>query len=129
MPKLIPKQYGKILYDITYGKDGEELDKALSIFATFLRKEQVLSKLQYIVEEYIAYGKEKEGIVSLHVTSARELSKEMIGNIEQAFERKAEITQSVDKELIGGLVVKAGDTILDGSVQTQLKQLKQHLSN
>ncbi|MBU0660731.1 ATP synthase F1 subunit delta [Patescibacteria group bacterium] len=128
MPKLIPKQYGKMIYDLTVGKEGEELDSAMAVMADFLRKEQVLSKLPYILEEYEMYAKKQSGIVSLHVTSARELSKEMIKTVEQAFGDKTEVTTEIDPALIGGIKIRTEDTLLDGSIQAQLIQLQQQIN-
>jgi F-type H+-transporting ATPase subunit delta len=57
------------------------------------------------------------------------LKNEVLGGIEESLERliskkiKAEVRE--DKDLIGGIVVRIGDLVLDGSVRAQLEGLKE----
>jgi len=48
--------------------------------------------------------------------------------LRQMVGKEIQITTQVDPEIIGGIVVRIGDMLLDGSVLTQLKQLRQRMS-
>jgi len=71
------------------------------------------------------------GRVEAQVTSARELDSETIARLKRVLSERvrAEVTLAlaVDPELIGGVVVRVGDLLLDGSVRTQLASLGANL--
>lgn len=127
MPKLIPQQAGKILYKLTEGLKEKKLEEATDQFMAFVRKQQLTKKLPYIIEAFEEEVKKAEGIIELEVTSAKKLSKQVMESIKNQFGSKVEATEAIDESLIGGVVVKKGNTILDGSVRTQLKKLKREL--
>jgi F-type H+-transporting ATPase subunit delta len=62
------------------------------------------------------------------VISAIALSDELQANVQAALERltgkKVELSTSVDPSLIGGIIAKVGDLVLDGSIRKQLAGLK-----
>ena len=124
MPRMIPLQLGKILYTLTNGLTGKELRQAVAQFATLLKKEQMTSKLSYIIEAFEKIAQKEEGITSLTITTAQPISKELLTEIEAQFGNVAETKTVTDDSLIGGVVVRTGNTILDGSVKTQLAELK-----
>jgi F-type H+-transporting ATPase subunit delta len=77
-----------------------------------------------------AYGRlldEKEGIVRGTVYTPAILSDRDFSAIREALGiytgRKVEITQTLDTSLIGGVLARLGDLVLDGSVKTQLRKL------
>jgi len=128
MKKLLPKQYAKVLYELTDGLSGKELSDAIATFAKFLKKQRVTSKLPHIVDAFEAYVKERQGIQSLKITSAQELSSTLVKKIADSFGKDTEVETSEDEELIGGVVVRNGNTIFDGSVRTQIEQLSRSLN-
>jgi len=121
---MIPLQLGKVLYTLTHGLSGAELHRAVGEFAALVQKEQLMNKMDYIIDAYTTFAKEQEGIVTLEITTARALSKKMLEALTNNFGTHVETSTQVDSDLIGGVVVKAGDTILDGSIKTQLMQMK-----
>ncbi len=127
MAKLLPKQYGKILYESTKGLEGVELEKVIHGFLVFLREEQMLSKTDFIMKEFERYAKKQDGVEMIEITSARELTQNDIKEISKHFGEKTEATVRVDKKLIGGIMIQTDNTILDGSLKGQLEKLKQQL--
>lgn len=128
MGKLLPTQYAKILFELTDGKSGKELGQSVEQFVTFLIEKRVLTKKVYLMQAFKEYAKLQQGIQKIVITSARELSKKMIDEISAMFGKKVEVEVAIDTSLIGGVVVRSGDTILDASVKTQLAQLQKQLS-
>ncbi len=74
---------------------------------------------------------EHEGIVHAQFTSAIDLSAEQIGTIEQRLSKETgktvRATAHTDPVILGGLIIRIGDTLIDGSVRTRLKRLRREL--
>ena len=75
---------------------------------------------------------EAEGVVEVTVKSAYPLEQGEIDRIAGAMGRrlgkKTFVTTIVDKDLIGGVVIRTGDSVIDASVMGRLKQLGSHLA-
>jgi F-type H+-transporting ATPase subunit delta len=73
------------------------------------------------------------GVAEADVTSARELSAEqkqkLAGTLQTVTGKKIEARYAVDPTLVGGLVVRIGSTIYDGSVRAQLEQMAARLNS
>lgn len=123
-----PIEYAKILLSLTKGKKGKELDQAVATFAEYLKEQHVMKKAPYILKEFMRLARVEEGIVDLDITFAHEPSKAQIKEIEQQFGDNVSSTVSVDPALVGGVKIKKGNTILDGSIQTQIQKLQSALS-
>lgn len=84
-----------------------------------------------IHERFQALAREYHGIVIAEVTTAvpvdaseRERIAAELGRITG---KRVQVTTRVDPSIIGGLVARVGDKLIDGSVVTQLQQLRQRL--
>lgn len=66
--------------------------------------------------------------VAVQVTTAESLSDQQRDEIVDSLQRKmsceVDLTHKVDENIIGGMVVRVGDTIIDGSVRNKLTQMK-----
>lgn len=125
---LLPAQYAKILFALTEGKSGSELERATQAFVSFLINERALSKKEYIMQAFSEYAKEQQGIKKIVITSARDLSKQVVTEIAHLFGKQTEVETAIDPRLIGGVIVRTGDTVIDASVKGQLEQLQTQLS-
>ena len=75
---------------------------------------------------------EKEsGVVEVEVTSAIELPEETRSTIRRRIEKatggKVKMKETVHEGIVGGLVLRLGDVIVDGSLRSRLRQLKDRL--
>lgn len=72
-----------------------------------------------------------QGIAHARITTAVELPSEQVAQVEQALSRalgkRIVGHASVDPNLLGGIVLRIGDRLIDGSVRTRLKLLRQEL--
>ena len=84
----------------------------------------IVSELRRLVEEM--EGIERvEIVVPMALTAGqREALK---GALEAQTGKKVELEEAVDPAVLGGVVVKIGSTIYDGSIRTQIRQLKENL--
>jgi F-type H+-transporting ATPase subunit delta len=71
------------------------------------------------------------GITRGEVVSAEPLSEEQLGRVTEALSqisgKRVLVSTRVDPSLIGGLSAKVGDKVFDGTIRTQLSQLKESL--
>lgn len=65
------------------------------------------------------------------VVSATELSADMQTKVQETLEKitgkQVTLTTQVDESIIGGMIAKVGDLVLDGSIKTQLEELKESI--
>lgn len=105
--------------------------KTVESFVLLLLERERLAALPDIARELDAMIDERKGRIAAEVVSARPLSDQQLAQLERALEalsgKKVDIAKREDPELLGGIVAKLGDTVYDGSLRTQLAQLRQRL--
>ena len=121
-PKIVKEEKIKIITDIFTGKVSEELVGLLRMIVDKGHFEQVDSVFTYFIDEV----KEYKNIGTAYVTSAMELSDVRL--LETTKYVKFEMHYDVDAELIGGMVIRIGDRVVDSSVRTKLYDLTRELS-
>ena len=88
--------------------------------------------LDGIVEEYGRLADEAAGRVKADVTAAVELTPEEAERLARDLSRRlgaeVRVTATVDRAILGGLVVRLGDRVIDASVATRLQQLRRKLA-
>jgi F-type H+-transporting ATPase subunit delta len=106
---------------------GDKLGAEGGNLARLLAENKRLALLPEIVSLFEALKSEREGELSAHVTSAFALADAqlagLVAKLEAKFGRKVTATQSVDSELIGGVVIQVGDEVMDASVRGGLEAL------
>ena len=105
-PKIVKEEKIKIITDIFTGKVSEELVGLLRMIVDKGHFEQVDSVFTYFIDEV----KEYKNIGTAYVTSAMELS------------------DAQKAAVIGGMVIRIGDRVVDSSVRTKLYDLTRELS-
>ncbi|TYO96563.1 ATP synthase F1 subunit delta [Desulfallas thermosapovorans] len=84
-----------------------------------------------ITAYFTGLANKARNISDVQVTSAVELTKEekkkLAAVLAKSTGKKVKLSYNVDKELLGGLVVRVGDKVIDGSVRTRLQTLREHL--
>ncbi len=83
-------------------------------------------------QAYDALAIVEEGVVEVEVVSAAELQpeteKKIAARVEEATGRRVELARRVDPSILGGLVLRIGDVIVDGSVKARIRQLRRRLA-
>lgn len=127
MKKNSPRQLAIALHEATKKSDGTELSIILRNFVESLAAQRKIKSAEKIIKEFVSYSKERNGIVDIAITSANKLDQHTVKNIEKVFGGKVESSESIDKSLIGGIIIRTKEHILDASIKTQLNKLKQSL--
>ncbi|RXQ94997.1 ATP synthase F1 subunit delta [Ancylomarina salipaludis] len=84
-----------------------------------------------MVRNFLALCRKDQGIVSAKLTTAVQIDEEgktKLGEmLKQAFNLKIELEEVLDKDIIGGFILRVDDQELDTSVSTQLNRIKRAL--
>jgi F-type H+-transporting ATPase subunit delta len=108
-----------------------QLSGIMKSFLVLLFDKGRIGFLRDIASFYRDLADELKGVVKARVISASALPAGAINKIKKALSKKfgKNIVLNVEKDpsLIGGIVTKIGDLVLDGSVKTQLMNLKETL--
>lgn len=101
-------------------------------FLYVLLDKERLDQLPAISREIDALLEARAGRIGAEVTSATPLSAQQLAAITATLEKlsgkKVHVEKREDPALIGGVVAKLGDVVYDGSVRTQLRQLRDSLN-
>ena len=107
--------------------------KTTANFLRVLLRNDRLTEIAEINDKFAAVVEERSGRVAASVTSARELSTDQKGELKSNLERltgkQVQLNFNIDQSIIGGVVTRIGSTVYDGSVKTQLENLKEQLVN
>ena len=128
-PKIVKEDKIKVIEDIFTGKVSKELVGLLRMLVDKEHFEETGAVLDY----FIGRVKDSKNIGTAYVTTAMELSN---AQKEAVLKRLLETTKyvefemhyAVDSALIGGMVIRIGDHVVDGSVRTKLYGLTRELS-
>jgi F-type H+-transporting ATPase subunit delta len=100
-------------------------------FLAIVMDHQRLPDLGLILDAYDQVADLGIGLTEAEVTSVHELTgddrAEMEAQVAKLAGTKVRIAYKIDSALLGGAVVRIGSTVYDGSVRTQLEQMKQAL--
>jgi F-type H+-transporting ATPase subunit delta len=85
-----------------------------------------------IRKQYEALWREENKLLPVEITSAVELDEQVARSIaervEQQTGRRVELTKRVDESILGGLVVRVSNMILDASIRNQLERLRRQVA-
>jgi F-type H+-transporting ATPase subunit delta len=127
MPKQTNLQFAKALYEVTKDLPETKISEVIKEFFLVLQKNNKLNKINYIIDEFVKYSKKQAGIKTVVVETTYPADQDLLNEIKKVFGPDAEISQIINKNLLGGVKIKVDDTIFDGSLKTQLSKLKQSL--
>ena len=130
--KISTQQYAKTLLELTENKTEKEISGIVLRFAEVLQKDGQIKNTAKIIEKFSEVFNAKHGIVEASVTSSRELSSDKVYQVEKFIKekylaKKVIVKNIVDEKIKGGIIIKVGDEVLDGSVSAQLKKLEREL--
>lgn len=127
MAKQSNAQFAKALYQIVKDLPKEKMPEVAKEFLSVLKKNSKLKKIEYILTEFEAYAKKQSGIKTIELETVHPVENKTLEKIKQIFGKESEISQTINKEMLGGIKIKVDDTVYDASLKTQLQRLKQSL--
>jgi ATP synthase F1 delta subunit len=109
-----------------------DANPAVNNFLQALIERHRMPAIFRIRAEFDALWREARRLLPVHVTSAVELDKSVVDNIGERIgsevDREVEISSEVDPEILGGIVLRVGNVILDASIKSRLEQLRKQVA-
>jgi len=127
--KIKPKQFALSLYEAIDGKTSVQAKVVIEKFVGLIAQKNMLTKADKISAEFIKIWNEKNGIVEAEVSSANDLDKASVKLLENYImelsgAKEVFISEKIDKNILGGVIIRYGDRVVDGSLRTSLEELK-----
>lgn len=128
-PKIVKEEKIKLIEDIFTGRVSREL---VGLMRMIVEKDHY-NEMDEVFSYFIERAKEYRNIGTAYVTSAKELTDAQKEAVEKRLLETTKYVQfethySVDAGLIGGLVIRIGDRVVDSSIRTKLQHLTRELS-
>ena len=121
---LIDNEQKKSVLNEIFGKDNSE---NLNILLYILDKGR-MNCIKYIVAEYLKIYYRKNRILDVKATFTKELTdeqkKKLIDTLSQKTGKEINLEIKIDKDILGGGIIKIGDKIIDGSIRRELDNWK-----
>lgn len=122
-PSLTVQQQAQALIGVC----AEDLDESVKNLVTILAENKRLALLTEISNLFNAFKAEAEKTVDVEIVSAVTLDDALTQQLAEALNKKlnrtVNLSSAVDKNLIGGAIIRAGDTVIDRSVRSRLTKL------
>lgn len=128
-PKISKQEKAQVVEEIFGGKISRELLGLMNMIVQKDRNNEMIGIFEYFVAEV----KEYKNIGTAYVTTAVELSDVQKSQIEKRLLEttkyvKIDINYAIDKDLIGGMVIRIGDRVVDSSIKTKIYELTKELT-
>ncbi len=108
------------------------IPEGLFNFLLLLRKRRRMNLLPVINENFARQALEYRGMVEAQVRAAVALTDDEMERLQRILNsrlsKRAQVNVQIDPELIGGWVVRVGDTVVDGSIKTSLENLRERIA-
>jgi ATP synthase F1 delta subunit len=115
------------------GRTVTDADETFLNFLSLLLENHRMPVIFRVRREYDRLWREANHLLAVQITSAVELDPsvaERVGDeIGRQTGRTVELTSAVDPEILGGIVVRVGNSIIDASIRTRLDNLRKQVVN
>lgn len=130
---ILSQKYAVGLYELAEKTDKNEINGKLKDFVNFIIENKDHGKIEEIVNEFSKIWDKNIKELKVSVSSVHKLSndsKDII--IEYLKERtnsdKIDFIENIDKSVIGGVILRYGDKIIDASLKNNLNNLKNNIN-
>jgi len=118
--------------DVIIAVAGDQLDQQAQNLLKVMAENDRLMLLPEVAALYEKMRADAEGSVEAELISAYEVTPEQQQSIADSLKKRlgrdVRLDVQIDKDLLGGVIVKAGDLVIDGSIKGRLEQLTSALS-
>lgn len=124
-----PEKLGDVFLTVC----GEQLNEFGQNLVKVMAENSRLLVIPEVYTQFMVMRHEYEKQMDVDVISATELSdaqrKSVTKKLEARFKRQVKLTCSVDQALLGGMIIRAGDFVIDNSIRGQVRRLGEALQS
>ncbi|MGD9679481.1 MAG: F0F1 ATP synthase subunit delta [Vulcanibacillus sp.] len=125
----ITREVKRTIIDSTFGQAISQITKNM-LFQLIDNNRQ--EALEGILSEYIKMANNYRGIIDVEAISVIALSdadkEKVTKSFAEKFNKQVRLKNTVDPLILGGMVIRIGDKVYDGSIKTKLKVMKRNLT-
>lgn len=122
-PRVKSAEIAQLVIDVA----GDRLNEDVRNFVRLLAHNRRLAALPAIAQRFEQLRAEAERVVSAELISAREIEEVEVASVREALEkrlgRRVQMETRTDPALLGGVIVRTGDLVIDGSARARLHKL------
>ena len=127
-PKISKEEKSQVVENVFKGRVSDEITG----FLTLIISKERYKELDAILEYFISRVKEEKGIGTAYVATAVPLNEIQKAQVMEKLlsttkYNEMEMVYSVDESLIGGMVIRIKDRVVDSSIKTKLSEIKKQL--
>lgn len=129
--KFTVKQYAQSLMEVLENTAPKQQDRVIDNFISILETNGDSAAYEKIVAEVEKLiGKQAEtSQVTITTTGKTNVTPSLLKELNQFSKAKLEVTKVTTEEILGGVVIRVDDTLIDASLKTQLDNLEENLKN
>ncbi|HMR55191.1 MAG TPA: F0F1 ATP synthase subunit delta [Candidatus Doudnabacteria bacterium] len=129
--KYTVKQYAQSLYDVLETTNPKQQDIVIDNFINILKTNDDLAAYEKIVAEYEKLLDIKQNTSQVTITTATDanITPALLKELNKYSKDKIETTQITDEQILGGVVIRVDDTLIDASLRTELNNLESKLKD
>lgn len=125
---IAPKDYALGLLHATKSKDKNEITSVIHNFVDILVQNNDVSKTARILDIFATLWNKENSIVEAEIITAEILNRTDVDSLENFLvtlsgAKKVRMTEKIDEDILGGVIIKYGDNIMDKSLRTKIKDL------
>jgi F-type H+-transporting ATPase subunit delta len=132
MAKVIDQQLAEVLYQLTNQAKDKELAGLLDKFANYLVSSGQTQRWPVIADLYRQKWLNRQGILEVEIICARPLDQNYLQTLTDELTKLLSASQLIvktklDPEILGGMIIRLPDRLLDASYRRQLRNLQANL--
>jgi F-type H+-transporting ATPase subunit delta len=128
-PIILPAKKREIMHNLL----GEELEKLTLSFIDMVIKNTRESYIPAIARVFVSDTLKHKGITETILTTAvgtnEKVKKEISYLVSSTFNTKVELKEIIDKDIIGGFILKIDDKLIDASIRNKLRKIEKELKS
>lgn len=133
MQPLLASMTGDKLTELFFGVCGEQINEQVQNLLKVMAENGRLEVLPAVSQLFVEMQRDWAKEVEAEVVSATELSnaqmQEISISLEKRLARKVKLNCSIDTSLVAGVIITAGDLVIDGSVRGQISRMSDMLQS
>lgn len=127
--KISVRQYAQSLYESVQGREKSELKSVIENFVCLLAKRRELSRAEAIVTAFSEIWDKEEGRLQADISTARTIDQEAKKSVSAYLQKRSgaktiELKERTDAGMLGGFILRYRDKVVDASLKSSLKNLR-----